>query len=74
MTKKDTDRFWGRYPSTREEENDDPRLIQALHEYQALLAIGRKPNRTEFLRHRDPEVAESLAECLDGLEFVRGEP
>lgn len=53
------------------EEQDDPRLIQALHEYQALLAIGQKPDRAEFLA-RNAEFAESLAECLEGLEFVHG--
>jgi serine/threonine protein kinase/WD40 repeat protein/Tfp pilus assembly protein PilF len=49
---------------------DDSRVIRALHEYQAALKAGQKPNRQGF-QGRYPEIAEALAECLDGLEFVR---
>jgi serine/threonine protein kinase len=48
---------------------DDPRVIGALEEYLAAAEAGRVPDRAEFLaRHAD--VAEPLARCLDGLEFV----
>jgi eukaryotic-like serine/threonine-protein kinase len=70
MTQKDTDRPQGAACS-RGEDKEDPRLILALKEYQALLAIGHKPDRAEFLA-RNAAFAESLAECLDGLEFVHG--
>jgi serine/threonine protein kinase len=50
---------------------DDPRVIQAVEEYFAALETGPTPDRQEFLaRHR--EIAEALAKCLDGLEFVHG--
>jgi serine/threonine protein kinase len=48
---------------------DDPRVVQALDEYVAAIEAGRKPSRTAFLAaHAD--VAEALAKCLDGLEFI----
>lgn len=49
---------------------DDPRVIQALDEYLAQLEAGQKPDRLVFLS-RHAEVAEALAKCLDGLEFVQ---
>jgi serine/threonine protein kinase len=57
---------------SREDESDreDPRLMQALREYQAALDAGRRPNRREFLS-RYPEVAAELSECLAGLELLR---
>jgi tetratricopeptide (TPR) repeat protein len=48
---------------------DDPRVIQAVEEYLAALERGPKPDRQEFLG-RHPAIAEALAKCLDGLEFV----
>jgi serine/threonine protein kinase/tetratricopeptide (TPR) repeat protein len=48
---------------------EDPRVVRALEEYRAALEAGRRPGRGEFLA-RHPEIAEALAECLDGLEFV----
>src|SRR5438128_438725 len=48
---------------------DDPRLARALEEYQAALDAGTKLNRHELLA-RYPDIAEKLAECLEGLEFV----
>jgi hypothetical protein len=48
---------------------DDARLVQALEEYRAALDAGRRPDRQAFLA-RHPEIAEALADCLDGLEFV----
>src|SRR5262249_31747360 len=50
---------------------DDPRVIQALEEYIAALKDGRQPSRKEF-QARYPEIAEALAECLEGLEFIHG--
>ena len=48
---------------------DDPRVIAALEEYAAALEAGKAPDRDAFLaRHAD--VAEALAGCLTGLEFV----
>src|SRR5262249_61876857 len=50
-------------------ELDDPRVVVALEEYLAALEAGQKPNRQAFLgRHAD--VAEALAECLDGMEVL----
>jgi len=48
---------------------DDPRLMQAVQEYLDQLEAGRRPDRSDFLR-RFPDLAEPLAECLDGLELV----
>jgi WD40 repeat protein/serine/threonine protein kinase len=48
---------------------DDPRLARALEEYQAALEAGTRLNRQELLA-RYPDIAEKLAECLEGLEFV----
>jgi WD40 repeat protein/serine/threonine protein kinase len=49
---------------------DDPRVAQALREYQAALKAGRRPERRHFLAsHAD--IAEALAECLDGLELLQ---
>jgi serine/threonine protein kinase/Flp pilus assembly protein TadD len=49
---------------------DDPRVIQALDDYLAALEAGRRPDRRVFLA-RHAEIAEALAKCLDGLEFVQ---
>jgi serine/threonine protein kinase len=44
-------------------------LAQALEAYRALLEAGARPDRAAFLA-RHPEIAEELAACLSGLEFV----
>jgi serine/threonine protein kinase/tetratricopeptide (TPR) repeat protein len=49
---------------------DDPRLVRALDEYLAALEAGTAPNRTEFLALH-PEISAALADCLEGLEFIR---
>ncbi len=49
---------------------DDPRVLQALEEYQAALDAGLCPGRADFLA-RYADVAGALAECLDGLDLVR---
>ncbi|HEY7312770.1 MAG TPA: serine/threonine-protein kinase [Gemmataceae bacterium] len=48
---------------------DDPRVIEALDEYLAALESGRKPDRSAFLA-RHAEIAEALAECLEGIEAL----
>jgi WD40 repeat protein/serine/threonine protein kinase/tetratricopeptide (TPR) repeat protein len=48
---------------------EDPQVIGAVEEYLRALDAGEKPNRQEFLA-RYPAIAEALAECLEGLEFV----
>ena len=50
---------------------DDPRVFKALEEFSAALNAGKRPDRHEY-QTRYPEVATAeLAECLEGLEFVR---
>src|SRR5438105_446479 len=49
---------------------DDPRLVEALEAYVAAQEAGQAPERQDFLT-RYPEIAGELAECLDGLEFIR---
>jgi WD40 repeat protein/serine/threonine protein kinase len=41
-----------------------------VEEYLAALEAGHKPNRQEFLA-RHAAIAEPLAECLDGLDFIQ---
>src|SRR5262245_54990046 len=48
----------------------DPRLVQALEEYLAALETGTAPDRQQF-RRRNADIAAALAECLDGLDFIR---
>jgi serine/threonine protein kinase len=49
---------------------DDPRLLAALREYLAACEAGQPPERQAFLaQHAD--IAARLAECLEGLDFVR---
>jgi tetratricopeptide (TPR) repeat protein/serine/threonine protein kinase len=52
---------------------DDPRVIAALEEYVAALQAGQAPDREAF-QARHPEIAAVLADCLDGLEWMRGAP
>jgi hypothetical protein len=48
---------------------DDPRVLQAMEEYLKLLQAGERPKRHTFLG-RYPDVADALALCLQGLDFV----
>ena len=48
----------------------DPRLVQALEDYLAAFEAGATPDRQQFLA-RHAEIAGTLAECLDGLDFIR---
>ena len=50
---------------------EDPRVVEALEEYLALLESGQKPNRQAFLA-RHATLAGELAQCLDGLEALHG--
>src|SRR5437764_2703375 len=50
---------------------DDPRVIEALEEYLAAVESGERPNRQAFLA-RHAEVAEALADCLDGMDALHG--
>jgi hypothetical protein len=50
---------------------DDPRVVQAVEDYLAALEAGQKPDRAVFLAAH-AEVADVLADCLDGLELVYG--
>jgi serine/threonine protein kinase/tetratricopeptide (TPR) repeat protein/DNA-binding beta-propeller fold protein YncE len=52
-------------------EPDDPRVIAALEEYTSALQAGQAPDRQAFqARHAD--IAAVLADCLEGLEWLRG--
>jgi serine/threonine protein kinase len=48
---------------------EDPRLMEAVRQYQADLDGGRRPSRRDFLA-RCPDIAAELSECLEGLEFL----
>jgi serine/threonine protein kinase/WD40 repeat protein len=54
---------------TSDQDPADPRLVRALEEYLAALEGGQTPDRCDFAR-RYPDLAEDLAECLDGLELM----
>ena len=45
-------------------------VMLALREYRASLEAGKRPDRLEFLS-RYSDIAGELADCLDGLEFLR---
>jgi serine/threonine protein kinase len=49
--------------------SDDPRLVAALEDFLSRLNAGDPPSRDEFLGEY-PEIADELADCLDGLEFI----
>jgi len=48
---------------------DDPRLFQAVQEYQGELEAGRRPDRLAFTA-RFPDLAGALAPYLDALDMV----
>lgn len=48
---------------------EDPRLLAVVRAYQAALEAGERPNRADYLA-RHPDLADELADCLDGLEFL----
>jgi serine/threonine protein kinase/Flp pilus assembly protein TadD len=49
---------------------DDPRVLQAMEAYLRLLQAGERPDKDAFLA-RYADVAEALAVCLQGLDFVQ---
>lgn len=51
------------------EEEDNPRLVEAVHEYMAAVEAGERPNRQEFIA-RHPDIAGDLSACLQGLAFI----
>jgi hypothetical protein len=57
-------------PSFADPPVNDALVVQAVREYLALVESGNKPDRCTFAA-RYPEVAEALAECLGGLDFVQ---
>jgi serine/threonine protein kinase len=48
----------------------DSRVTDALERYLAEIEAGRTPDRAAFLAQH-PEIAEELADCLDGLDLVQ---
>jgi serine/threonine protein kinase len=48
---------------------EDPRLISALEMYLEAMRAGHPCSRDEFLA-RHAEIADALAQCLSGLEFI----
>ena len=50
---------------------DDPRVLQAARDFLADLEAGRRPDRRAYAA-RHPELAEAVAECLDGVELAHG--
>ena len=58
-------------PPTQIEDSPEanPRLLEAVREYQAAIDAGRRPNRRDFLA-RYADLGDELADCLDGLDFV----
>jgi WD40 repeat protein/tRNA A-37 threonylcarbamoyl transferase component Bud32 len=57
--------------SARDSVTCDPRLAEALEAYRAELVAGRRVDR-RALYARYPDLATTLAECLDALEFLQG--
>jgi eukaryotic-like serine/threonine-protein kinase len=50
---------------------EDPRLVEVLEEYQRELDQGRFPDRQQYV-NRYPELADTVNECLEGLEMLHG--
>jgi serine/threonine protein kinase/WD40 repeat protein len=48
----------------------DPRVFQAIQDYQTEVDAGYRPDHAEFVS-RYPYVAEALAGCLRGFDFLR---
>ena len=56
-------------PRPRQHSLDDDRVVEALYAYKQALEAGERPDRASLL-DRFPELADDLAACLDGLDFV----
>jgi serine/threonine protein kinase/Tfp pilus assembly protein PilF len=50
---------------------EDPRVAAVLQEYLTLLEAGARPDRAALLA-RHPDLAPTLAEAMDGLDFLYG--
>lgn len=50
--------------------HDDPEVVRVLEAYLSDLESGRDPDRQELIE-RHPQIADALAECLGGLDFLR---
>lgn len=50
---------------------DDPRVLEVVEQYMQELEAGRIPDRNSYLQ-RYPELSDSIAQCLEGLELVHG--
>jgi eukaryotic-like serine/threonine-protein kinase len=50
--------------------HEDPEVVRVLEWYLAEIEAGRTPDRASVLREH-PRIAGELADCLDGLEFLR---
>ena len=48
---------------------DDPRVLEVVQDYQAEFDLGHAPDRAKYLG-RYPELANAIAQCLDGLDLV----
>jgi serine/threonine protein kinase len=57
-------------PEYQSTNDDDPRVVLAVREYQSALEDGRPMDREAFLA-RHGEIAETLAECINALELIR---
>jgi hypothetical protein len=49
---------------------DDPEVVRVLEQYLAELEADRAPDRDALLAEH-PDIADALADCLDGLDFLR---
>lgn len=50
--------------------HEDPEVVRVLEWYLAEMEAGRAPDRDRVLREH-PRIAGELADCLDGLDFLR---
>ena len=57
-------------PSSSTPRVDDDLVVRAVQEYLALVEAGKRPDRLAF-GARYPQIADALADCLAGLDFVQ---
>lgn len=51
---------------------DDPRVVQVVQDFLEAWELGLNPDRRVYIE-RYPELADAVAHCLEGLEFLQGE-